>query len=201
MAGVPDQPPTTAASTAAPDSVAGAAADGASPPRSVLPGGNVVIRRARQDELAAVGDLTAGAYVGAGVIPADASYVDFLRDAALRAREAEVWVALDAERVVGTVTYVEPGSSLVEVSRPGEAEMRSLAVDATATRRGVGEALTRHVIDRARSRGLDAVVLCSSTTMRGAHRLYERLGFTRIPDRDWSPVPQVLLLAYTLPLV
>lgn len=160
----------------------------------------VAIRRAREDELATVGDLTADAYVGAGVIPPGESYVDFLRDAAHRAREAEVWVAVEGERVVGTVTYVEPGSSLVEVSRDGEAEMRSLAVDPAAVGRGVGEALTRHVLDRARERGLDAVVLCSSTTMHAAHRLYARLGFTRIPDRDWSPVPHVRLLAYTLPL-
>jgi hypothetical protein len=36
--------------------------------------------------------------------------------------------------------------------------------------------------------------------MHAAHRLYERLGFTRLPDRDWEPVPQVLLLAYSLSL-
>lgn len=171
--------------------------DTPTPPPAAPP---VVIRRAREDELAAVGDLTADAYVGAGVIPAGESYVGFLRDAAHRDREAEVWVALDGDRVVGTVTYVEPGSALVEVSHEGEAEMRSLAVDPAATGRGVGEALTRHVLDRARERGFDAVVLCSSTTMRAAHRLYERLGFSRIPDRDWQPNPQVHLLAYTLPL-
>jgi ribosomal protein S18 acetylase RimI-like enzyme len=160
----------------------------------------LVIRRVRPDELDAVGHLTADAYVGAGVIPADAFYLDFLRDAAHREREAEVWVAVVGDEVVGTVTYVEPGSSLVEVSREGEAEMRSLAVSPSATGRGVGEALTRHVIERARDRGFHAVVLCSATTMHAAHRLYERLGFTRLPDRDWEPVPQVLLLAYSLSL-
>ena len=170
------------------------------PPPSSSASRPLVIRRARQDELAAVGDLTVSAYVGSGVIPADAFYVDFLRDAAHRDREAEVWVALDGDRVVGTVTYVAPGSGLAEVSREGEAEMRSLAVDPVATGRGVGEALARHVIGRAGEQGLHAVVLCSATTMHVAHRLYERLGFTRIPDRDWRPIPQVLLLAYTLPL-
>jgi len=160
----------------------------------------LVIRRARPDELDTVGDLTADAYVRAGVLAPDAGYLDFLRDAAHRDREAEVWVALDDDRVVGTVTYVEPGSALVEVSREGEAEMRSLAVDPTATGRGIGETLARHAVDRARDRGFAAMVLCSSTTMHAAHRLYERLGFTRLPDRDWTPVPEVRLLAYTLPL-
>jgi ribosomal protein S18 acetylase RimI-like enzyme len=36
--------------------------------------------------------------------------------------------------------------------------------------------------------------------MHAAHRLYERLGFTRVPERDWSPVPGVQLVAYALPL-
>jgi hypothetical protein len=36
--------------------------------------------------------------------------------------------------------------------------------------------------------------------MVAAHRLYERLGFTRLPERDWSPLPGVHLMAYGLEL-
>ena len=36
--------------------------------------------------------------------------------------------------------------------------------------------------------------------MRAAHRLYERTGFRRLPERDWSPRPGVQLLAYSLEL-
>ena len=36
--------------------------------------------------------------------------------------------------------------------------------------------------------------------MRTAHRLYERAGFVRLPERDWSPVPGVNLLVYGLRL-
>lgn len=158
------------------------------------------IRRARADELDAVGRLTVDAYVRGGVISADAPYLAFLGDAQHRAAEAEVWVAADERGVVGTVTFVEPGSGLSEVGRPGEAEIRSLAVDPSASGRGIGEALTRHTVDLARERGFAAVVLSSSTTMHAAHRLYERLGFTRLPERDWSPVAGVQLVAYGLPL-
>ena len=159
-----------------------------------------VIRRARPDELDVVGRLTVDAYVEGGVIPADAPYLTFLGDARHRDSEADLWVAVDHRGVVGTVTFVEPGSALSEVSREGEAEIRSLAVDPAAAGEGIGEALTRHTVALARERGYAALVLSSSTTMHAAHRLYERRGFTRLPERDWSPVAGVQLVAYTLPL-
>ena len=34
--------------------------------------------------------------------------------------------------------------------------------------------------------------------MTVAHRVYERLGFVRAPERDWEPVPGVHLIAYHL---
>jgi hypothetical protein len=36
--------------------------------------------------------------------------------------------------------------------------------------------------------------------MAAAHRLYERLGFTRLPERDWAPLPGVNLMAYWMPV-
>jgi hypothetical protein len=36
--------------------------------------------------------------------------------------------------------------------------------------------------------------------MTTAQRIYERLGFVRTPERDWSPVPGIDLLTYALPL-
>ena len=33
--------------------------------------------------------------------------------------------------------------------------------------------------------------------MTAAQRLYERLGFTRLPERDWSPVPGIDLIVYS----
>jgi hypothetical protein len=40
--------------------------------------------------------------------------------------------------------------------------------------------------------------MSSMDRMSSAHRVYERLGFTRVPEDDWSPEPGVLLLAYVL---
>ena len=64
-----------------------------------------------------------------------------------------------------------------------------LAVDPAAQGRGVGEALVRACVARAREVGAGAIVICARDFTVAAHRLYERLGFVRTPERDWSPLP------------
>ena len=146
-----------------------------------------------------VGELLVAAYAPSGMAP-DATYWAALRDTAARTRDAEVWVAELDGAVVGTVTWAGRGSGQREIAHDGEAEFRMLAVDPAAQGRGVGRALLDAVVDRARRDGYAALVLCSATWMTTAHRLYARAGFHRIPERDWTPVPGVDLLAYRLPL-
>lgn len=158
------------------------------------------VRPVRTEELDAVGELTVAAYVADGMDLAD-SYVEVLADAARRAGDADLLVAVDADdRLLGTVTVCEPGTPWAEVSRPGELEFRMLAVAPDAQGRGVGERLIRAVLDRAGERGVPRVVLSSSGYMHVAHRLYHRLGFIRLPCRDWQPVPGLQLLAFALEL-
>ena len=121
-------------------------------------------------------------------------------DAAGRARDAELWVAVEDDRVLGSVTDCPPGSPWREVAGPDEGEFRMLAVDPAAGGRGVATALVRHVLDGWRARGARAVVLSTLPDMAAAHRLYARFGFVRVPARDWSPVPGVELLVYELEL-
>ena len=156
------------------------------------------IRLARPEDLSAVGEVTVAAYADFTLGPAD-PYVARLRDAASRAQQAELWLAEDDAALLGTVTVCPPGSVWREISRPGEGEFRMLAVAPQARGRGVGEALARFAIDRLAAQGAHAVVLSSLSTMHAAHRLYERLGFRRDAERDWSPTPGVELLAYVLP--
>ena len=40
------------------------------------------------------------------------------------------------------------------------------------------------------------MALSSLHEMTGAHRIYERLGYVRLPDRDWSPYQDVHLIAF-----
>ncbi|MGB3437210.1 MAG: GNAT family N-acetyltransferase [Actinophytocola sp.] len=162
----------------------------------------ITIREAREDELAAVGELTIDAYRADDfVAEVTGPYALKLADARPRAEEAELLVAVDdTGAVLGTVTIAPPGSSWAQVSAPDELEFRMLAVSPSARGRGVGEALTRRVIGRAEELGLRAVTLSSSREMVVAHRLYERLGFRRTPAADWSPVPGTNLITYRLDL-
>jgi len=133
---------------------------------------------------------------------AESDYVVKLRDAAARDREAELWVAVSSEdEVLGTVTICHEGSPWREIARGDEGEFRMLAVSPAAQGEGVGAALVRLCIDRFRESGAPGIVLSTLHQMSPAHRLYARHGFVRAPDRDWSPVPGVDLVAYHLDLL
>lgn len=159
------------------------------------------IRPARAEEFEAVGALTVEAYVADGLVGRDDWYAQQLADAARRAKEAELLVAVDhVDGLLGSVTFCLPGSPWAEVSAPGEAEFRMLAVAPAARGRGVGTALARWCVDRAREQGAVALAMSSHPDMVTAHRIYERMGFVRAPERDWKPSDEVSLIAYVLDL-
>lgn len=155
----------------------------------------LVLRRATPADLEAVGEVTVAAYAEFTEGPED-GYPAKLRDAATRDREAELWVAERDGEVLGSVTIALPGSPWREIGGEDEGEFRMLAVSPDARRQGVGEALTRLVMDRFRDLGFRGVVLSSLAQMRSAHRVYDRFGFVRVPERDWSPAPGIDLIAY-----
>lgn len=158
------------------------------------------LRLARDDEHAAVGDLMVAAYIEFLLGPDD-PYLDRLRDSSARAEQAELWVAVGDGQILGTVTSCPPGSPWREVATGDEGEFRMLAVHPDARGRGVGTALARLCEDRARASGATAMVLSTLREMTDAHRIYERLGYRRAIERDWSPVPNVHLFAYAMELI
>ena len=154
------------------------------------------IRRALLEELEEVGRLTAEVYVSDGYLAEGDGYVIELVDTPRRAREAEIWVAVDDGQVLGSVTFAPVGSAYREIGRDDEGEFRMLAVSPAARGRGIGRALVERCVQRSRELGYAGVRMSSMDVMTSAHRIYERLGFTRVPEDDWSPEPGVALLAY-----
>jgi GNAT superfamily N-acetyltransferase len=164
----------------------------------------VVIREARPEEYLAVGELVVDAYQrldGAASTAVHRDYLEEIRDTASRAAIAAVLVAVEDAQVLGSVTYVAgPGTAFSEIERDGEAGFRVLAVRPDAQGRGIGRRLVLACIERARAEGWQGLAISTSDAMHAAHRLYERLGFVRAPDRDWSPGAGINLLAYVLDL-
>ncbi|MFI6859768.1 GNAT family N-acetyltransferase [Streptomyces sp. NPDC050421] len=165
---------------------------------------DIAIRPVEPAEHTLLGEITAEAYLGDGLLDygADDPYLVQLRDVPRRAAEAEVLVAADARgRVLGGVTYAPPGNPWADIAAADEAEFRMLAVSREARGAGAGEALVRACIDRARgAAGVTGLVLSTQPAMLGAHRIYGRLGFVRTPEKDWNPIEDLKLLTYRLEL-
>ncbi|MGK4582919.1 GNAT family N-acetyltransferase [Kitasatospora sp. HPMI-4] len=160
----------------------------------------ILIRRALEEDLEAAGDVTVEAFVGDGHTSPDSGYVQLLRDAGRRNQEAELFVALDPDslQVLGCVTLAVGGTEWADIAEPHEGEIRMLAVGAAARGRGAGEALVRATMNRCRELGLAGMAFSTRPRMKAAHRIYERLGFGRTPERDWAPAPGTDLMVYSI---
>jgi ribosomal protein S18 acetylase RimI-like enzyme len=88
-------------------------------------------------------------------------------------RTAELLVARDPH-IVGVLTL-----TLYRVPTGLTARIDDVIVDTAARGHGVGEALTRDAIERARTAGARAVNLTSHPRREAANRLYLRVGFER----------------------
>lgn len=159
------------------------------------------IRPVAPDELTEAGDVTLAAYGTVDGIVLSDGYAADLRDVADRVTGATVLVAVEDARVLGTVTLVEdPASRWSEGLVTGEFGIRMLGVAPDARGRGIGTALLRACLDRAREAGAVRAVLHSTESMTEAHRIYTRAGFRRVPERDVVFSPDFSIMAFTLEL-
>jgi ribosomal protein S18 acetylase RimI-like enzyme len=97
-------------------------------------------------------------------------------------------------RIVATVTLAAHGSQWAEIAKPDELEVRMLAVAPEARRQGIAAKLLTDAMRHVQNLGLNALVLSSEVPMSNAHRLYEKLGYIRQPERDWSVTGYELLV-------
>ena len=159
--------------------------------------GSVVVRPATLEDLDVVARITVNAYAAAYQLDdgPNGVYGRVLRDAASRMREAVLLVAVRQDAIVGTVTITPEGSPFREVGKEGEVEFRFLAVAPSAWGSGVGSALINACHAHAREVGAYRMVICVRDNNASAMAMYHKHGFTRLPERDWQPVPGVVLLA------
>ncbi len=102
--------------------------------------------------------------------------------------------------ILGAVLLYPPGTAF---STPEEGpltcpEVRLLAVAPEARGQGIGTALMKECIRRAREGGAACLTLHTTDMMQVAMRMYERMGFIRAPELDFHPDPTVTVKAYRL---
>jgi ribosomal protein S18 acetylase RimI-like enzyme len=163
----------------------------------------IEIREVRPEEHAEAGEVTADSYRELARED-DAewrAYLERIADVAGRAAVAIVLVAIDDDRIVGTVT-LELGGRIDDdhgTLGPDEAHIRMLGVHPDARGRGIGSSMMAACEARARSAGRTLITLNTAGRMVAAQRMYEALGYERGEDRTFSD--DFVLLSYSKRLV
>ncbi|RPH74153.1 GNAT family N-acetyltransferase [bacterium] len=85
-----------------------------------------------------------------------------------RFREGPIWVAVDGEELIGTISAVP---------RDGEVYIRSLAVLSSARGKGTAKALLEAAEAYAAETGFSRLTLCTTPFLLHAIRLYEQSGY------------------------
>ena len=159
-----------------------------------------MIREASANDADAVVALWTEAYFAEGEGGRDAPYERHEFDATVAAA-AHMLVAERDGEVVGVVALLAPGEPSRAVAVDGEAELARLAVGSGARRHGIGRALTERCAELARTEGWPAIALWSRPYQTAGHRLYESLGYERVPERDSVDETGYGRLVFRLPLL
>lgn len=156
----------------------------------------MTIRRVREPEHEALGQLMVSVYAGLEGFPTPRQQPDYYRMLARIAEFAdrpgtEVLIAsTDSGELAGGVVYfgdmAEYGSGGSATTQTHASGIRLLGVDSRYRGSGVGRQLTNACIDRAAANGHSEVILHTTAAMKIAWRMYEKLGFRRSPDLDFD---------------
>jgi ribosomal protein S18 acetylase RimI-like enzyme len=161
----------------------------------------VTIRDARPDEADAVSAVIRDAYAQfESTYPADWSrYFEMVVRVERHYENAEIIVAEQAGRLIGTVMFYPDGSLSAQGSWPADsAGVLRLAVIPEARGIGLARRLTDECIRRAREAGIKTVALHTTDWMPVAKAMYERMGFTRDETIDFVPRSGIYAYGYRL---
>ena len=145
----------------------------------------VILRRAKADDLPAIVNLIAADQLGAtrdGVTTAGDLAAYQRAFAVIDSDPAHILMVAESERdesgpdIVATMQL----SFIPGLARRGalRAQIEAVRVHEAYRSRGLGAAIFAWAIDEARQRGCALVQLTTDKSRTGAHRFYERLGFT-----------------------
>jgi ribosomal protein S18 acetylase RimI-like enzyme len=111
---------------------------------------------------------------------------------------AQQIIAVEHGTVTGSVLLYPPHARPPEsdIHWTGWPEVRLLAVAPAARGRGIGRALMRECLRRAREWDAPFLQLHTMEVMAVARALYERMGFVRMPQLDFQPIEGVAVLGY-----
>jgi ribosomal protein S18 acetylase RimI-like enzyme len=102
---------------------------------------------------------------------------------------AELLVAELNGNIVGSVALFPPHTDAYEgyVEELDYPEIRMLAVSSEYRGKGVASALISECIHRAKNNGFRSIGLHTGEFMKDAIKLYEKIGFERLPEYDFQP--------------
>ncbi|WP_163538732.1 GNAT family N-acetyltransferase [Gracilibacillus sp. YIM 98692] len=101
----------------------------------------------------------------------------------------KIFVAELDGKIIGSVVFFPPFLEAYEweVEEQGYPEIRMLAVDQSVRGRGVGKKLVHHCIEAGKKSGYETIGLHTAEFMKHAFSLYINLGFIRVPEADFEP--------------
>lgn len=94
-----------------------------------------------------------------------------------RLKGGRVWVAVEDDHLIGTISAVPQEKGLY---------ISSMAVEPSARRKGIGSVLLHHVESFAIGHGFAQLFLTTTSFLTGAIRLYERFGFHRGAEEPYD---------------
>ena len=158
------------------------------------------IRDALEQELPYIRELRINAYKEhADKIPEDhwkVLYQQISSDVEMHPDIEQIVAEMDGE-IAGSVVLFAPKmdsyKGLLE-DEPDYPELRMLAVSASARGRGIASALISECIQRTKAKGFTAMGLHTADFMEDAIKLYGHLGFERLPQFDFEPADDGIIV-------
>jgi GNAT superfamily N-acetyltransferase len=167
---------------------------------------NLQIRDARAVDRETIQSVTLAAYEQYAAVMSEnwKYYRENILDTLADVKPAGQIVAETDHGIVGTVLLYpagvklhRPDGTLIGLDVP---EVRLLAVMPIARGQGIGVALMQECMRRARQSGAAALGLHTTDMMQVAMRMYEAMGFVRVPALDFRPAGGVVIKGYRIDL-